>query len=237
MNKRTIILISIIITMLVIITSIVIIKTNRNNPNNLQDMPKYDIHDATMIEEIKENTNAKADTEMYEIIEEYDGRKLVQIRPNIQFETVLAGIIKNNKPEEDEIYKLIEKIPPKNGIWISEQSRNSFLKLLRENNIVQFEIDDEGYLQSKEKSSSDQYEKINNLINNGKLYIIDISGKCYIRDDFTGEIVEYPFEEMDPDQVVEVYNNENNKIIEITRNLSNKITEQEILTDVLLNLE
>lgn len=237
MKKQTIIIVSIIISIIILISSIVIIKNKRNNPVILQDIPQYDIHDTTMIEEIKADTNAKADAELYEIVEEYDGRKIVQIRPNIQFETVLAGIIKNNKPEEDEIHKLIEKIPKKNGIWISEQSRNSFLKILHENNIDQFEIDDEGYLQSKEESNSDQYKKTKRALDNGTLYIIDVLGKCYIRDDFTGEIVEYPFEEMDPDQAVEVFNNENCKIIEITRNLSNKITEQEILTDVLLNLE
>ena len=109
--------------------------------------------------------------------------------------------------------------------------------LLSENNITQFEIDNEGYLQSKEESNSDQYKKIKRAIENGKIYIIDISGKCYIRDDFTGEIVEYPFEEMDPDQAVETYNNDSSKIIEITSNINNKISNQEILADVLLNIE
>lgn len=237
MKKQTIIIVSILILIFFIVTSIVIIKNKRNNPDILQDMPQYDIHDTNMIEKIKKETNANADTEMYEIIEEYDGRKLVQIRPNIQFETVLAGIIKNSKPEDNEIKILTEKMPKKNGIWISEQSRNVFIKLLSENNITQFEIDNEGYLQSKEESNSDQYKKIKRAIENGKIYIIDISGKCYIRDDFTGEIVEYPFEEMDPDQAVETYNNDSSKIIEITSNINNKISNQEILADVLLNIE
>ncbi len=237
MKKYTIIIISTIIITILIITSIVIIKKKRNNLDTLQDMPQYDIHDATMIEEIKENTNAEADTDMYEIVEEYDGRKIVQIRPNIQFDTVLAGILKNDKPEENEILDLIKKFAKKNGIWISEKSRNSFLEILKDNNITQFEIDNEGYLQPKEESNNNEYKKIKKAIKSDNLFIFDISGKSYIRDDFTGEIVEYPFEEMDPDQILEVYNNENSTIIEVTTNSEKKITSHDILTDILLNLE
>lgn len=234
MKKNTIISIAILIIVIISIISIVFITQKRKNNEISQD---YDIHDSNMIEEIKEDTNAEADTEMYEIVEEYDGRKIVQIRPNIQFDTVLAGIIKNDKPEENEIKDLTQKSPKKNGIWISEKSRNKFIEILKDNNITQFEIDNDGYLQSKEESDNNKYKKIQKAIKTDSLFILDISGKCYIRDDFTGEIVEYPFEEMDPDQVVEVYSNDNSEIIEITSNSTKKLTSHEILTDILLNLE
>ena len=38
----------------------------------------------------------------------------------------LAGIIKASIPQEDEIDELLGQAPSNNGIWISEQSRESF---------------------------------------------------------------------------------------------------------------
>lgn len=234
-NNKKILIIVIFFTIAILLSIIVAIEKNKNiKKDSIATIDKYDIE---TIEQVKEDTNASADTEMYEIVEEYDGRKIVQIRPNIQFDTVLAGILKNDKPEENEIQNLIQKSPKKSGIWISEKSRNQILKLLEENSIIQFEVDNEGYLKSTEESSKDDYITIQRAIQSDKIYIIDISGKSYIRDDFTGEIVEYPFEEMDPDQILEVYNNENSTIIELTTNSGKNITSHDILTDVLLNLE
>ena len=53
----------------------------------------------------------------------------------------------------------------------------------------------------------------------------------------TGEIIEYPFERMDPYQAVDIYLKDNKRIIEVTTNESGKLTNEDILTDLLLNLE
>ena len=53
---------------------------------------KMVIADAKKAIAIFEEAVNNLDAELYEIVEEYDGRKIVQIRPNIQFETVLLEI-------------------------------------------------------------------------------------------------------------------------------------------------
>ena len=75
------------------------------------------------IESIKNEINSTADSNIYYVTEETDGRKILQIKPKVQFQVDLAGIMKNSKPEEKEIESLNKKAPNKTGIWISEQSR------------------------------------------------------------------------------------------------------------------
>ncbi|MEE0865216.1 MAG: hypothetical protein U0L98_00165 [Clostridia bacterium] len=69
------------------------------------------------------------------------------------------------------------------------------------------------------------------MIESERQYIINIKGKSYQRDYISGEIVEYPFEEMDPQQVVEIYEKDIDIILELTQN--KKITDKEILEAVL----
>ena len=71
------------------------------------------------------------------------------------------------------------------------------------------------------------------MINSDKLYIINMTGIAYERDYISGEIVEYPFEDMDPYQVVEPYQKENKIILEITTNKNKKLTEKEILETII----
>ena len=212
--------------------------TNENNiPDNTLLSDGTNKYDANIINEVKKEINATADTEMYQIEEEYDGRKILQIRPNIQFETVLAGIIKQGQPTEEEIPNLLEKKPTQNGIWIAEQAREQFINQLKENQINNYTINEEGYLKNTEKEEKGEEEEkiLNKAINANKLYIIDIAGTAYIRDEFTGEIVEYPFEKMDPYQVIDTYQNEdqNQIILEITTNQQAKLSKQEILEEIL----
>ena len=81
------------------------------NPNQINFLLSIgiDIYDKETIHEIKEEINATADTDMYQIQEEYDGRQILQIKPSIQFQTVLAGILKNAQPSENEIQDLLKK--------------------------------------------------------------------------------------------------------------------------------
>lgn len=212
---------------------------SNENDSNLIDSNQTNPYDKEVINAIKSEINASAETEMYQIEEEYDGRKIIQIRPEIQFQTALAGILKQEKPQEEEIQKLQEKEPTKKGIWISERSRESFLKqLLEENQIQNYTINEQGYLKYSKREDDDPRKKIlNTAIDGDKQYIIDKMGISYIRDEFTGEIVEYPFEKMDPYQAVDVYQNSQSMILEITTNEKKKLSNQEILEEILLNLE
>lgn len=190
--------------------------------------------DTNTIEEIKKEIDATANANMYQLEEEYDGRKIIQIKPDIQYSTVLAGILKDGNIREDEVQSILKKSPNKSGIWISRKSRDKFLKLLTDNGASNYKINKEGYLHKKDENG---IEKLNNAINSNKLYIIDISGTCYTRDELSGKIVEYPFEEMDPNQILEVYSVENSSILEITSNSKGILSNKEILNEVLLNLE
>ena len=49
----------------------------------------------------------------------------------------------------------------------------------------------------------------------------------------TGEVVEYPFEQMDPEQIYEPYSSENYVIIEVTTNKAKKLTDSEILESIM----
>ncbi len=203
---------------------------NENTENNTsivdQDTSNQNVVE---IENMKNEINATGNTDIYYVDEEYDGRKILQVKPDVQFDVDLAGIIKNTMPEENEINELVGKAPTDNGIWISEQSRERFSDLLKNNNINDFSISDDGYLQINNSENNDMANKLVNMINSNNLYIINITGIAYERDYISGEITEYPFEDMDPTQAVEPYQKDNKIILEVTTNKMKELTESEIL--------
>lgn len=236
MKKRNIILV--LVAVIVIVIGVVLAKLNlqkdKENENNTTN--EVDIYDKETINEIKEEMNATADTNMYQIQEEYDGRQILQIKPSIQFETVLAGILKNGQPSENEIQDLLKNKPTKQGIWIAKQSRESFLNLLKENGINGCAINEDGYLYMTEENDKEEAKRLREVIQSNRLYMIDISGTSYMRDDLSGEIVEYPFEKMEPYQAVDIYQEGDITILEVTTNEKGILSKQEILEDILLNI-
>lgn len=235
MRKRNITISLVAIIIVIIIFFIIDIKITTNTVQ--EENTITDKYDENIINKVKNEINAKANSNIYQVEEEYDGRKILQIRPNIQFETVLASILKNEKPLENEIQELLQKKPSKNGIWISEQSRDKFLNLLKENNIDCYSINNEGFLEYTGNSDKEEVKKINEVTTSNNLCIIDISGTSFSRDEISGEIVEYPFEKMEPYQAVDVYRNDNDIILEITTNEKGKLSSEEILKEVLSNFE
>lgn len=205
-----------------------VVNENTENNTNIVDQ-NIEKQNPEEIESIKNEINATGNTDIYYVDEEYDGRKILQVKPDVQFDVDLAGIIKNTMPEENEISELVGKAPTDNGIWISEQSRESFSDLLKNNNINDFTIYDDGYLQINNSENNDMANKLVNMINSNNLYIINITGIAYERDYISGEITEYPFEDMDPTQAVEPYQKDNKIILEVTTNKMQELTESEIL--------
>ena len=205
-----------------------VVNENTENNTNIVDQ-NIEKQNPEEIETIKNEINATGNTDIYYVDEEYDGRKILQIKPDVQFDVDLAGIMKNSKPEENEINELVGKEPTNNGVWISEQSREIFSNLLKNNNITDFNISDEGYLQINNSGNNDMANKLVNMINSDRLYIINMTGTAYERDYISGEITEYPFEDMDPTQAIEPYQKDNKIILEITTNKMQRLSESEIL--------
>lgn len=206
---------------------------NENELEEQEEIQKYENTNKNEIEKIKNEINATANSEIYYVEEEYDGRKILQIKPEVQYDIDLASILKNGKPNENEIKELIAKKPKNTGIWISDQSKEKFTKLLKDNNISNFEISEDGYLNIEENSNNENTKKLYNMTKSNKLYIINITKIAYERDYITGEIIEYPFEDMDPMQEIQSYEKNNNIILNITTNQKGKLTEKEILDAIL----
>lgn len=234
MKKKLIIPITILIIIVIILIVFIINKvTNKNLNGNAINNDIENTNQTEEVEEIKNETGATADTNIYQVEQEYDGREVLEIKPSVQVQTVWAGIIKQEMPTIEEINESWEKAPNKSGIWISENSRSRFQEILNNVEATGFAIDKEGYLVKKTKNIDKRFEKLDQKLIDGKTYIIDISGTCYVRDDMTGEVVEYPFEKMDPYQIYEPYSSENYVIIEITTNKAQKISDSDILDSIM----
>lgn len=235
----------IVVLLVVVVVIAIILIFNNKEENSDQNILQNDIQsddfmnrmvstDANEINAIKNEINATGQTDIYQIEEEYDGRRIIQVKPDVQYQVALAGVIKNGIPAEDEINTLLEQAPTNSGMWISESSREKFIELLKSNNITNFEITNEGYLQCNKQENLTEYEeKLKKMAESDKLYIIDISGKTYQRDYISGDVIEYPFEEMDPYQVIEPYEVEDSIILGVTSNKDNYLSNIEILEAII----
>ena len=186
----------------------------------------------TKVSEIKKDVGATGDDSIYDIVSEYDGRKILTIKPDIQFNIVLAGIIENQKPEgkPESLRQYDQDFQNKTGIWVEQESRETFLNLLHSTTQNTYSINSDGYLSYDDNSNSNEIDKkIQEIINSNNLYIISMKGTCYVADEISGEIVEYPFEQMDPYQTCEFYEKDNKKIFVTTTNKENKLSSEEIL--------
>lgn len=186
----------------------------------------------TTVSELKKDVGATGDDSIYDIVSEYDGRKILTIKPDIQFNIVLAGIIENQKPEgkPESLRQYDQDFQNKTGIWVEQESRETFLNLLHSTTQNTYSINSDGYLSYDDNSNSNEIDKkIQEIINSNNLYIISMKGTCYVADEISGEIVEYPFEQMDPYQTCEFYEKDNKKIFVTTTNKENKLSSEEIL--------
>ena len=249
MSKKKILIIVLVIVILLIIGIIVTISilnkgkdedTNSENitspevPDVEIDKNQVDYNNNATVNELKDFTGASGDSELYEVATEYDGRKVLKIKDNKQYDVAIAGIIKQGKPEFSEVETLKEKGPNKTGIWVSEKSRTDFLNLLEGQTNSQYSINDEGYLEIKDKSSQNEIDKkLESLISSDKQFAIDVSGTDYIIDSVTGEIVENPFEQLDAYQAFDYIANDGSYIIVVTTNKEKALQKSEILNSII----
>lgn len=185
------------------------------------------------ITQIIENQGLKADENIYEIATEYDGREVVVIKPNIQYQVALAGMLKKDKPEFSEINDLLEQAPNHTGIWIEEESREKFLAILKNITNAEYQINEEGFLIQNATWNSNKYDKqIKQMLSDEMLHIFTIHSVTYIVDEVTGEIQEYPFEEMDPYTEYEYFASDDKEMFIINTNSYEKIDQEEILKNI-----
>ena len=231
-----IIIIIAIVVSLIILKNIFTAKEKWNNEFSKIDKNTINYKSDVTVDELKQEMNLTADSDLYEITTEYDGRKTLNVKKDILYKVAFAGIIKQSKPvlnEIDEIYN--QNYPQENGIWISEHSKEDFLKLLQGNVNCKYEINEKGFLQiNKDNNENENDEKLEKIINSDKKVIIDINNFDYEVDVVTGEIVEYPFKELE--ELVDIISNNNEKIIVIVKNQSNEFANEEVFEDFLNNI-
>lgn len=224
MNKRKIIIIIVSIIILTGIISITWLYYNEKQEKNV-------------IDNLKQELGITGVNEVYTIEEEYDGRKVLAIKPSVQYNVIMAGMLKGEKPENEELAQWKEKIPINTGIWINKPVREKFLKMINLIAKDNYTISETGFLKQEETTKGNEYDNIlNKMIKSKTLYIIDISSKCYLLDEVTGEIVEYPFEKMDPYTPFEYFEFDNKCIFIINSNEKGKLEDTDSIKEILDNV-
>lgn len=260
MRKKIIIGVAIILVVLVIIVAAILINNKENDKvavdntatdniieknNNTKNSVEEEINtdeENQKIDEIKYNTGATGDSNIYEVqIDSYDGREVVVVKPNIKYKVAFAGMVKDDLPQMQEINQIYEdNKPDKNGIWVESDSREKILSMFNNSGIFNntYIIDKDGYIIIQGESNPNENDtKIINAINSEKQYILSISSICYIVDDLTGEIQRYSFENMDRYQTYEYFDNGNQYIIFLTENKNNQLSDSEIMNSLIGLLE
>lgn len=249
--KKKKIIISTIIIMALIILAIGIFFTIKNINNKKQQQESnesqktfeefknssimYD--EEANLNELKQEYKITGPDELYEIQTEYDGRKAVVVKAEINYKTAFAGLIKKEIPSFSELDSCMEENYPKGtGIWVEKSSQEKIVNYLNNTKLLnnEYSIDDNGFLQvNKKENQTKTDETIEKLINSEELNLITISGTSYMVDAVTGEIVRNPFEDLDNYQSCEYFENDNSRIIFITENINGKLTDNEILESII----
>ena len=243
MKKHKKIIISIIGLIIILAIGYILIAKMRNSKtednNEIENFKNNSImyKEEASLNDLKEEYKLTGPDEIYEIQTEYDGRKAVVIKPEIDYKVAFAGIIKNDIPSFEEIDTIYnENYPQQNGIWIDKDNRDKIIQHLNNTELLnnKYIVDETGYLKISQKANeTDIDKKIEDAINSNKLNIISISGTCYMVDPVTGEIVKNPFEDLNSTQAYEYFETDNNKIIFITENIKKTLTEDEILESII----
>lgn len=228
MKEKTKIVIMIIVIILIFL--IVLIKNK-----NLKRSVDNEITENQIISDLKNKTGVTGKEDIYEVINESNNVQSLNVKEDIKFKVALAGMLKQSKPEFEEIDKIIkEKHLSKNGMYINTNSRKKFLTLITKFTESKYKINEEGYLEIINDSiENDNDKKIKNMINSNELFIIDFSDKCYTIDEVSGQIIDYPFELMDPYQVFQMYRQENQNIVFVTTNTKDKLEDEEIFNELM----
>lgn len=214
-------------------------KVNEDLNEIYSDMKNNSImyNDDATLQELKEEYKIEGNNELYEIETEYDGRKAVVIKPEINYNVAFSGLIKKEKPEFSEINDIIKNnYPNDNGIWIESESREKILEYLNNNESfnTKYYINENGYLQLEQNNNKTENDlKIEKIVNSQKQYIFAICGFNYMVDNVTGDIIKNPYEDLSADQPYDYFEYDNKMLIFITENSNKKLTNDEIFNSIL----
>lgn len=92
-------------------------------------------------------------------------------------------------------------------------------------------------IQENKESDNEYDKKIKQMIEKKDLFIFDIDSICYMVDEVTGKIQEYPFEEIDPYNAYEYFESENSYMFIITNNSKGYLKYKNILQEILDNIK
>lgn len=245
-NKKNIIILISIIILIIGFSFIFLSKKERKQnisirnefKNSYKQAIKNDFIDSEEISKIKEDNHITGKSDLYEINTEYDGRKVVNIKADIQYKVAFAGIIKKDIPQLNEIDKIFsDNYPNKKGIWIEQHSREKVIKLIEQNTKSKYKITEDGYLLIENKDEQNENDRnLEKLINMNNTIIITINDSYYEVDTITGEIVEYPFEKLDSYQSYDYVKLNDDIIVIVTSNTKSDLDDKEIIEDI-LNIE
>ena len=243
-NKKIVIGIIIIVCIAVGVSIIFMNKNsddteNRNNfvndYSNVDKENEISYQNDVSVGELKNETGLAGDDSIYQIDTEFDGRKVLNIKADIQYKVALAGVLQNDMPNYNDVDNVIQEASlTKNGIWVEESSREKFINLLKTITESEYELSNDGFLNIINKENQNEYDKkIEKIINGEAQYIMQIADKYYELDTVTGEVVEYPYQRLDPYQTYDVVEDSNNRIYFLNTNSDNKISDEDIIKDVI----
>lgn len=244
-KKKIIIGVSVLIVICIVITLAIIFNrkddTENNNQNNYTNIDKENelsYQNDVTVGELKEETGLEGDDSIYQVDTEYDGRKTLNVKHEIQYKVALAGILSEGKPEYENVDNIINQGNiTKNGIWVEEKSREKFLANLKQITESDYEFSNDGYLSIVNKEKQNDYDKkLETLINSQNQYIFAITDKYYEVDTVSGEVVEYPYQQLDPYQEYDLVEDGNSKILFINTNSDNNLDDLEIMKNVINDL-
>lgn len=233
-KKKTIIILLLLLLSISIATCL-ILWHNRDSKRTQDTSEKREI------ESLKYETGASAKEELYTIQRDVDGRKVLAIKGELKYKVALAGILKQNIPTYEELNHTLEDSQIHAGIWISSESRTRIFSLIKRYLKDEYSLNEQGYLilENKTEHSNGYDKKLQTCLQNGKTYILAMTGQCYNIDNMTGEIMVYPFEDMDPYQLCEPIQYDDKKIVVLSTNKWKKLRQEEILEAMIeqMNME
>ena len=209
-----------------------------NWDNQYSEVDKNDINynNTDDVEKLKEQMGLTAPSDIYEISEEFDGRKTLNVKAEILYKTAFVGIVNQEKPEMENLDKVFEtKYPTRSGIWISERAKEKIVKILNENLQTKYSVDTDGYLNIADNSKQNEKDKkIEQIIKSNKKIILDICDFDYEIDNVSGEIVEYPFSQLG--DTIDIVNNNEDKILVISESKIENVSNNDIIENLIDNI-
>ena len=192
MNKKKSVILCISFIVIIVIILIAVYSNNKGNQENQNDTEQANAQNETSnatVEELMQNVNATANSDIYEIQKEYDGREVLVVKPSLQFCVAFAGSINKNLASIEEAQTITEQnLPQDTGIYVGN-SENKVLEYINEYTNSQYGVSDTGYLVLEEsKENNDIDNRIQKIMDSNYLYIVRCDGTMKNIDNITGEI-------------------------------------------------